>query len=82
MANSPISHHWVDVVTMGRDASHDTRPSTWSSRFSPTPGESTRTGTPISRRWPAGPMPDSINSFGVSMAPAQRTTSRRAETTS
>ena len=80
--NNPISHHWVDVVTIGRAASQNTRPSTWSSRLAPTPGESTRTSMPISRRWAVGPIPDSINSFGVSMAPAVRITSRRAETVS
>ena len=82
MVNSPISHHWVEVVTIGRDASQNTSPSTWSSRLAPTPGESTRTGMPISRRCSAGPMPESINSFGVSMAPAVTITSRRADTVS
>lgn len=44
------------------------------------PGESTRTSTPQSRRSPAGPMPDSISSFGESMAPQLTMTSRRAAT--
>jgi hypothetical protein len=37
---------------------------------------------PNSRRCSAGPIPESINNFGVSMAPAVTMTSRRAETTS
>ena len=37
---------------------------------------------PISRRCTLGPIPESINNFGVSIAPAVTTTSRRAETVS
>ncbi len=65
---------------MGRLASHMTRPSGWSWRWEPTAGESTRTSTPVSRRCPAGPTPESISSFGESMAPHATTVSRRALT--
>ena len=36
----------------------------WSCRFSPTPGRSTTTSTPVRRRCPAGPTPESISSCG------------------
>ncbi len=65
---------------MGRFASHMITPSGWSWRCEPTPGESTRTSTPVSRRCPAGPMPDSISSLGESIAPQETITSRRART--
>ncbi len=42
------------------------------------PGESTRTSMPCSTRWSAGPIPESISSFGKSIAPADTITSRRA----
>ncbi|CAO0833986.1 hypothetical protein SMICM17S_12697 [Streptomyces microflavus] len=77
-AKIPISHHWVEEVTMGCFASHMITPSGWSWRCEPTPGESTRTSTPVSRRWPAGPIPESISSLGESIAPQATTTSRRA----
>ena len=46
----------------------------------PTPGRSTRTAMPCSRRCAAGPMPESISSCGVLKAPPHRITSRRART--
>ncbi len=36
----------------------------WSCRFWPTPGRSWRTSTPTSPRWSAGPMPETIISWG------------------
>ena len=47
----------------------------WSRRFWPTPGESTITGMSNSRRWSAGPMPESISVCGVHSAPALSTIS-------
>ncbi|CAM5504730.1 hypothetical protein SBADM41S_00778 [Streptomyces badius] len=79
-AKIPISHHWVDEVTMGCFASRMITPSGWSWRCEPTPGESTRTSTPDSRRCPACLIPDSISSFGESIAPQETITSRRART--
>ena len=64
---------------MGFFASHWITASGWSCRCEPTPGESTRTSTPTSARCSAGPMPESMSSLGVSIAPAETTTSRRAE---
>ena len=45
----------------------------WSARFSPTPGRSTTTGSPIDRRCAAGPMPDRNKIDGLPCAPAART---------
>src|SRR5699024_3304308 len=47
----------------------------WSCKLEPTPGASMRTSTPVSCRCSAGPIPESINSFGVSIAPADTMTS-------
>ena len=74
----PISHHWVVSRVIFCVDSHEMTASGWSCRFEPTPGESTRTSMPTSRRWSAGPMPESISSLGESIAPAERITSRRA----
>ena len=50
----------------------------WSWRFCPTPARSTATSMPSSRRWVAGPMPESISSCGLLIAPPDRTTSAAA----
>ena len=42
----------------------------WSTRFWPTPGRSATGSMPRPRSCPAGPIPDSISSRGVPMAPA------------
>ena len=51
----------------------------WSCKLPPTPGRSATTAMPWSRRWAAGPMPDSIKSCGEWMAPAHSKTSLRAD---
>jgi hypothetical protein len=50
----------------------------WSDRLAPTPGLSASTSMPISIRWSAGPMPDSISSCGLLIAPPDRMTSASA----
>ena len=50
----------------------------WSLRFWPTPRLSVTTSMPISIRCSAGPMPDSISSWGLLTAPPDRMTSALA----
>jgi hypothetical protein len=50
----------------------------WSDRLAPTPGLSASTSMPISIRWSAGPMPDSISSCGLLTAPPDKMTSAPA----
>ncbi len=50
----------------------------WSCRFCPTPDTSETTSMPCSLRWAAGPMPETISSCGLLIAPPQRSTSRVA----
>ena len=50
----------------------------WSDRFAPTPGLSASTVMPCERRWSAGPIPDSMSSCGLPIAPAARMTSPSA----
>ncbi len=52
----------------------------WSCRLAPTPARSTFDSTPTSGRWLAGPIPDSISSCGLLIAPPLSTTSRVART--
>src|SRR3981189_2724772 len=46
----------------------------WSCRLAPTPGRSSTTSTPTSRRCVAGPIPESMSSWGEPTAPAVSTT--------
>jgi hypothetical protein len=50
----------------------------WSLRLDPTPGLSATGSMPVSIRWSAGPMPDSISSCGLLTAPPHRMTSPSA----
>ena len=50
----------------------------WSCRFRPTPGKSSFGSMPTERRCSAGPMPETIMSWGELMAPPERMTSRSA----
>jgi len=55
---------------------------TWSWSPAPTdPGQVVATSTPTSVRWSAGPMPESMSSFGASAVLAATITSRAARTT-
>src|SRR5699024_2469296 len=74
----PISHHWVASRVIGTLDSQEMTASGWSCKLEPTPGASMRTSTPVSCRCSAGPIPESINSFGVAIAPAETMTSRLA----
>src|SRR5699024_7246061 len=74
----PIYHHWVASRVIGTLDSQEMTASGWSCKLEPTPGAPMRTSTPVSCRCSAGPIPESINSFGVSIAPADTMTSRLA----
>ncbi len=54
----------------------------WSLRFTPTPRLSATTSMPISIRCSAGPMPDSISSWGLLIAPPDKMTSALARAVS
>ena len=59
-----------DGAPTSRSALKITGESRWSWRFCPTPGTSATTSIPCSRRWFAGPMPDTINNCGDPIVPA------------
>ena len=48
---------------------------TWSWKFRPTPGRCCRTGIPCCLSSSSSPMPESISTFGVLIAPSDNTTS-------
>src|SRR5215207_2504443 len=63
---------WLAVPGAISPSASKTRPSRgWSWRFSPTPGSSWTTSTPISLRCSAGPIPERSRSCGELMAPAE-----------
>ena len=73
MFHTPASERPNRSVTLGALTTITT--STWSCRFSPTPGRSCTTGDAVLAQVAGGPMPESMSSCGEPNAPALSTTS-------